>query len=131
MSELADIIAQNQDQIRTDWLRDMAKSLQRSDLMSRAELEEQSRAVLNALVEGARISGPRNFTAKGWASARELLEEISSSRARQGFTPTEIASFVLSLKQPLFSAIWREQSKNQDKLFDTVWAATEMLDRLA
>src|SRR5690348_16489172 len=103
MSELADIIAQNQDQIRTDWLRDMAKSLQRSDLMSRAELEEQSRAVLNALVEGARISGTSNFTAKGWASARELLEAISSSRARQGFTPTEIAFFVLSLKQPLFS----------------------------
>jgi len=131
MSELAEIITQNEDQIRAEWLRDMAKSLQRSDLMSKAELEEQSLAVLNAVVMGVKTSGPTDMSGKGWNTARELLQEISSSRARQGFSPTEVASFVLSLKQPLFSAIRREQSKNQDKLFDTVWVATEMLDRLA
>jgi rsbT co-antagonist protein RsbR len=131
MNELAEIIAQNEEQIRSEWLRDMSKTLQRSDLMSKVELEEQSRSVLNAVVEGVRISGPTNFTAKGWATARELLQEISSSRARQGFSPTEVATFVLSLKQPLFAAIRREQAKAQDKMFDTVWVATEMLDRLA
>src|SRR5215469_4065968 len=131
MNELAEIISQNEEQIRSEWLRDMAKSLQRADLMSKAELEEQSRAVLNAVVEGVRSSGPTNFASKGWSTGRELLQQISASRARQGFSPTEVATFVLSLKQPLFAAIRREQSKNQDKLFDTVWAATEMLDRLA
>jgi rsbT co-antagonist protein RsbR len=35
------------------------------------------------------------------------------------------------LKQPLFAAIRRDQAKNQDKLFEIVWVATEMLDRLA
>jgi len=112
-------------------MRDIAKSLQRSDLMSKAELEEQSRTVLTALVEGVRVSGPTDLTGRGWNGARELLQEISASRARQGFSPTEVATFVLSLKQPLFAAIRREQSKSQDKLFDTVWVATEMLDRLA
>ena len=131
MNELAEIISQNEEQIRTEWLRDMSKSLQRADLMSKTELEEQSRSVLNAVVEGVRTSGPTNFGSKGWATARELLLQISASRARQGFTPTEVATFVLSLKQPLFSAIRREQTKSQDKLFDTVWVATEMLDRLA
>ena len=131
MNELAEIITQNEEQIRSEWIRDMARSLQRSDLMSKSELEEQSRAVLNALVMGVRTSGPTDLSGKGWNTARELLQEISSSRARQGFSPTEVATFVLSLKQPLFAAIRREQSKNQDKLFDTVWIATEMLDRLA
>lgn len=131
MSDLAEIISQNEDQIRSEWLRDMAKSLQRSDLMSKAELEEQSRAVLNAVIIGVRTSGPSEMSGKGWNSARELLQEISSSRARQGFSPTEVATFVLSLKQPLFSVIRREQSKNQDKLFDSIWMATEMLDQLA
>jgi rsbT co-antagonist protein RsbR len=100
----------------------IAKSLQRSDLMSKAELEEQSRTVLTALVEGVRVSGPTDLSARGWNGARELLQEISASRARQGFSPTEVATFVLSLKQPLFAAIRREHVKNQDKLFDTVWA---------
>jgi len=77
------------------------------------------------------MSGPADVSGKGWNVARELLQEISASRARQGFSPTEVATFVLSLKQPLFAAIRRDQAKNQDKLFDTVWVATEMLDRLA
>ena len=131
MNELADIIAQNEDQIRTEWLRDMSKSQQRADLMSKTELEEQSRALLNAVVAGVRTSGPTNIAGNGWNVARELLHEISASRARQGFSPTEVAAFVLSLKLPLFGAIRREQSKDQDKLFDTIWSATELLDRLA
>lgn len=131
MNELAEIITQNEDQIRAEWLQGMAKSLQRSGLMSKAELEEQSRTVLTAVVEGVRVSGPTDLSGRGWNGARELLQEISSSRARQGFSPTEVATFVLSLKQPLFAAIRREQAKNQDKLFDTMWVTTEMLDRLA
>jgi rsbT co-antagonist protein RsbR len=131
MNELAEIIAQNEEQIRSEWLRDMSKVLLRSDLISRTELEEQSRALLAAVVTGVRTSGPTDLGAKGWTTGRELLGDISASRARQGFTPTEVATFVLSLKQPLFAAIRREQGKNQDKLFDTVWLATEMLDGLA
>jgi len=38
---------------------------------------------------------------------------------------------VLSLKHPLFAAVRRDLAKNQDKLFETIWAATELLDRLA
>ncbi len=131
MNELADIISQNEDQIRTEWVRDMAKSVQRTDLMSKAELAEQSHTLLDAVVAGVRISGTTDFAGKGWNSARELLQEISTSRARQGFTPAEVATFVLSLKQPLFGTIRRTLSKDQDKLFDTIWGATELLDRLA
>lgn len=131
MTELADIIARNEDQIHSEWLRGMAQSLQRSDLMGKAELEEQSRTLLNAVTDGVRVSGPTDLGGKGWNAARELLQEISASRARQGFTPTEVATFVLSMKQPIFAAIRRDQSKTPDKLFDIVWVATEMLDQLA
>ena len=131
MSELADIISQNEDQIRTEWLRDMGKSLQRSDLMSKTELEEQSRSVLNAVVTGVKTGGTADLSAKGWSNARELLQEVSATRARQGFSPAEVATFVLSLKQPVFAAARRELAKNQDKLFEMVWSATELFDKLA
>src|SRR5579863_6848202 len=97
MNELADIMSQNEDQIRTEWIRDMARILQRPDLMSKAELEEQSREVLAAVVMGIKTSGPSDFGGKGWNAAREQLQEISGSRARQGFSPTEVATFILSL----------------------------------
>jgi rsbT co-antagonist protein RsbR len=129
MNDLADIIAQNEDQIRSEWIRDMGKAIQRSDLMSKMELDEQARSVLNAVVLGLRNSGT-DVSVNGWTSARELLQEVSGSRARQGFSPTEVATFILSLKQPLFAAI-RRHSEDQDKLFGLVWNATELLDRLA
>ncbi len=131
MTDLAEIIARNQDQIRSAWIKDMSQSVQRTDLISKTELDEQSTSLLSAVVAGVR-SGDSSITAgAGWTQARELLQTISASRARQGFAPGEVATFVLSLKLPLFAAIRRDFSKDQDKLFDAIWAATELLDRLA
>ena len=131
MTDLAEIISRNEDQIRTEWIRDMNKSVQRADLISKTELGEQSGALLKALVAGVRSSDAANIKSEGWTPAREFLEDISVSRARQGFSPTEIATFVLSLKQPLFAAIRRDMANSPDKQFETVWAATELLDGLA
>ncbi len=131
MNELADIVSRNEDQIRGEWIRDMGKSIRRPDLISKTELEEQSRGMLGAVIKGLKTSGSNDISASGWSDVRELLQDISSSRARQGFSPVEVATFVLSLKQPIFSAIRQDLGKSQDKLFDTVWAATELLDRLA
>ncbi|MGA2730166.1 MAG: STAS domain-containing protein [Terracidiphilus sp.] len=131
MSEIAEIISKNEDRIRAEWIRDMSKSVQRSDLMSKTELDEQSRALLSAIVQGVKMSGPTDVSASGWTAARELLQDISASRARQGFSSVEVATFVLSLKQPLFASIRESLDKNQEKLLDTIWAATELLDRLA
>ena len=131
MNELTEILSKNEAQILAEWIRGMEKSVQRTDLISKTELEEQCRSILTAVIAGVRVSGPTDISGAGWNSARDLLREISTSRARQGFSPSQVATFVLSLKQPVFSAVRRDLSSSQDKLFDTVWTATEMLDRLA
>ena len=131
MNELAEIISKNEDKIRTEWIRDMGNSVERADLMGSRELEEQCRTLLSAVVSGIKTSGPDDFNGAGWEAARDHLRDISISRARQGFSPTDVAMFVLSLKQPLFTTIRAELSSNQDKLFDTIWSATGILDRLA
>lgn len=131
MTDLAEIISQNAESIRQQWLAGMAQSVLRSDLISKAELQEQSRALLDAMVEAVRTSGTTNLEGAGWDSTRDLLRDISASRARQGFSPTEVAMFVLSLKQPLFSAIRGKFANKQDLLFENIWTATELLDRLA
>jgi rsbT co-antagonist protein RsbR len=131
MNELAEIIAKHEGAIRTEWIGGMSKSVERTDLMSKEELDQQCRTLLGAIVDGVKTSGPTDIAAPGWDTARELLSEISASRARQGFSPVDVATFVLSLKQPLFNVIRTEHAKSPDKLFDAVWAATELLDRLA
>ncbi|HEY6491393.1 MAG: STAS domain-containing protein [Terracidiphilus sp.] len=131
MNELAEIISTNEDKIRGEWIRDMSKAIQRADLMSKGELDEQCKVLLSAIVKGVKSSGPTDVSTEGWREARELLQEISASRARQGFSSVEVATFVLSLKQPIFSAIRQSLASSQDKMFDSVWAATELLDHLA
>jgi rsbT co-antagonist protein RsbR len=131
MNELAEIVAQNEEQIRKEWIRDMGKSAQRTDLIGKAELEEQCRTLLESVVAGIKTSGASDISAPGWTAAREFVQQISVSRARQGFSPSDVATFVLSLKQPLFSAIRRALAGKQDQVFEMVWTATELLDRLA
>lgn len=130
MNELAQIISENEERLRSEWIRTMSGAVERADLISKSELDEQCASILQAMVEGVRTSGPTNVAGSGWNSARDLLTSISASRARQGFSPTDVATFVLSLKQPLFMLIREKLAKNQDALFDTVWSATELLDRL-
>jgi rsbT co-antagonist protein RsbR len=60
---------------------------------------------------------------------RELLDRISESRAEQGFTPSETATFVFSLKEPLFARL-REEVRDVRTLADETWVATKVLDAL-
>ncbi|MGA9673448.1 MAG: STAS domain-containing protein [Terracidiphilus sp.] len=131
MNELAEIVSQNEERVRKEWIRDMGRAAQRTDLIGKAEFEDQCRTLLEAVVAGIKTSGATDISAAGWGATRDLLQEISTSRARQGFSPSEVATFVLSLKQPLFSAIRRSLSNSQDQMFEMVWSATELLDRLA
>jgi len=131
MNDLAEIISQNQDRLRTEWIRTMSSSVERADLISKAELDEQCGSILKAMVEGVKSSGAENIAGGGWNTARDLLNSISTSRARQGFSPTDVATFVLSLKQPLFAVIRDKMGKTPDSLFEVIWSSTQLLDRLA
>jgi rsbT co-antagonist protein RsbR len=61
---------------------------------------------------------------------RDLLTEFSARRAKDGYTPIETASFVFSLKQPLFTALQTEIGSDARALAEEVWLATTLLDKL-
>src|SRR5512139_3474154 len=93
----------NEQEVLAEWVQlQLASTTLRSDLMKEGELREQSREFIAlfraALGENAAFS----FTASEWAGVRDYLGGVSRSRALQGFSPSETATFVLSLKQPLF-----------------------------
>jgi rsbT co-antagonist protein RsbR len=59
-----------------------------------------------------------------------MLADLSQSRALQGFSPSETATFIFSLKQPLFNALHRDKSLSADQIASKVWATTLLLDEL-
>jgi rsbT co-antagonist protein RsbR len=96
--------------------------------MTDAELKQQGAEFLKVL--GAAVSGGNNIAAPGWAPVRQFLENVSRSRALQGFTSEETATFIFSLKKPLFSQIRRATSNNPESLAEATWEATELIDKL-
>ncbi len=131
MSKLGEIISRHEERIRTDWMKDMNSAIQRADLMSKVELQEQSKSLLGAIAKAAAASKGSDVSTAEWAPVREILQDISASRVRLGFSPSETATFVLSLKQPLFATIRKEVPGDQDEMFDTLWSATQLLDGLS
>ena len=94
-----------------------------------AELQKQCRDFLDALAQGLR-AGATSAGDEGFAAARELLAEVSRSRANQGFTPSETATFVFSLKEPLFEQLRARNPDDAALVADLGWRLTQLLDQL-
>jgi rsbT co-antagonist protein RsbR len=62
---------------------------------------------------------------------RDLLTDLSRSRAVQGFSPSETARLVLSLKQPLYDAAHATEGADPAAVAAAVWALTQLIDSLA
>jgi len=123
---LADILGQRESEILSDWLGLQRNSAaRRADLIGDGDLQRQSKDFLTALRQGASSGIVEDILAPPWAPAREALTDISRSRARLGFTPTETATFVFSLKQPLFRALGKDGTAK-----DELWNVNLLLDRL-
>jgi rsbT co-antagonist protein RsbR len=128
---LRKILAQSQKELLAEWVQAQLSSTQRrTDLMKENELREQSREFLS-LVQSATAAGSlTQLDGPNWTEAREFLARVSRSRAQQGFSPTETATFVFSLKQPLFARLRSEFGQDAQGLADEVWLTTELVDRL-
>ncbi len=131
-SLLADIVTRHRDALLPEWLRNQLSAAGlRRDLIREDELTEQSRRFLDVLRASLQADGTgADVTSPAWAPMRELLSELSRSRARQGFSPAETATFVFSLKQTLFDRIRAEIGRDPDALADEVWRVTTLLDKL-
>jgi rsbT co-antagonist protein RsbR len=102
----------------------------RSGQLKENELREQSQTFLRAFVEALESAEMEDPSGAAWSPARELLADISRSRAAQGFTPSQTATFVFSLKEPLFTILRDEIKDDASKLAEEMWTATMLVDKL-
>jgi rsbT co-antagonist protein RsbR len=131
-SRIPELISKRESDLLADWMREqLAATTLRGDLMKESELREQSRRFLDMVVRAAsQQPNLDNLNAAVWDETREFLSGVSRSRAHQGFTPAETATFVFSLKQPLFALLRQELEGDSKRLADEMWVATALLDKL-
>ncbi len=131
-SRLAEILRNYEADLLEDWLREQrASGTLRPELLSETELRAQSREFLNAMQQAAQGGNLTDITTPEWKNTRDLLARISSIRASLGFSPAETATFVMSLKQPLFTRLGKEMDgQNLEGLLGEIWTVTTLLDKL-
>jgi rsbT co-antagonist protein RsbR len=130
-SSLAAILDKHESDILNEWTRRQHESLSsRRDLISESELRTDSRRLLSVLRESLAAAAGFDVSREEWAKARDILGDLSRRRAAQGFTPTETATFIFSLKQPLFDRISANVGNDSKLLAEEIWTATTLLDKL-
>jgi rsbT co-antagonist protein RsbR len=127
---VAELVGNNEQIILPEWidLQKQSGSLQ-TGRITENELASQSRDFLHLLRDGLAKGGDDASNA-AYGPARQLLSDISRSRALQGFSPGETATFVFSLKKPLFNALNRNTSLSPTQAAESTWVVTMLLDEL-
>ena len=126
-----DVLRADRSRILDEWVALQSGSLAaRPDLISDDQLRQQSQEVLEAFSDGIKAGGIQHMHGAPGQAVRQVLDRLARQRARQGFSPSETATLVLSLKQPLFSAV-RARLKDGGALASEIWAITQALDHLA
>ena len=113
-----------------EWMREQLSAFSRlSSKIREADLRSQAAEFLN-LLQRATQSGATDLNSPEFAGLRDMLNDLSRARSLAGFSPSETAMFVFSLKRPLFARLRKELTADTDGLASATWSATELLDKL-
>jgi rsbT co-antagonist protein RsbR len=116
------------DEILSDWIAELTDALKGDRRISESEVANQAREFLAALTSASASDG--NLESASWAPVQDFLDGISRSRAGQGFSSGETATFIFSLKKSIFEQLRKELDKNPQALADETWNANKVLDKL-
>ncbi len=128
-TRIPEILKTHETDLLNEWVREQTPLLS-AGRISDADLRQQSREFLSLFRQASQAGDLSNIQGSAWREVLELLNSVSQTRARQGFPPAQTASFVLSLKRPLFARLNQEFSKDPTALASETWQATEVLDQL-
>lgn len=124
------LIQDHQAEIGAEWMAQLEALTVRANVVSREQLRQHSQQFLTAFTNATRSGELQNIEHRAWDEVRDLLAEISSTRARNGSTPSETATFVFSLKQPLFAHLRTGFAADTEQLADASWTVNTLLDKL-
>jgi rsbT co-antagonist protein RsbR len=129
-SRLPEMLKRHEAELLAEWLQEQKASLDEGRQLPDSELRTRSADFLGLLSKAAQNGGLTDTDGPQWDELREALAEVSRERSRLGFTPSQTATFVFSLKKPLFTLLRRELARDPETLVRETWACTELLDKL-
>ncbi len=126
---MAAILKGNETAILAEWVKQqMVQGGARGQ--GQAETETQSREFLDTFSSAVQHSYDENLAGERWDDVRNALGTLSKNRAIAGSSPSQTATFVFSLKKPLFDALRRAYADDAQRLNEQTWLASSVIDKL-
>ena len=129
---VASVLLSKRAEIQANWAKQLVASVGQvgKGRVSSDELKAQSEKFLHGFAAAVQTGKTSDIYAAEWADVRWFLDDLSRTRVLAGFSSDETATFIFSLKKPLFDALREELGNDAAALADNVWAATLLLDLL-
>jgi rsbT co-antagonist protein RsbR len=130
---VADIFSSRRDEILNLWIKDRLESDEfRDELISKKELRQQSRQLLELLAQGIHDSAGESFDHPAFDELRRFLNEISHQRAVKGYTPLENATYVSSLRNTVRPMLVEDYEGGDARLLaDELGYLASLIDKMA
>lgn len=127
--DAAKALTKKKTQILERWMQhQLTDASLREDLMSNEDLRVQSSDLVDAILKNLVTNNMEGTESPELESVHEILGEISISRARQGFTPRETATFVFSLKDALLETLAEEIKGDPEQLYQWSMKTSKLID---
>lgn len=129
-TQLATVLKNHEEDLLSEWISLQLTALgRRAGAADEKSLRSNSRDFLAAFSDAIQTDGSGNVQGAVWTPVRDLLAGLAASRAKEGFTPSETATFIFSLKEPLFARL-RTEIPDPGALAEEMWSVSVVLDRL-
>jgi rsbT co-antagonist protein RsbR len=112
-----ELLKKKQDKILEKWIENqMTEFSSRLDLISREDLEEQSKKILELFIQAISTGNLEDIEAPEYKPLIAILGELSKDFTLRGFTPSETVSYIFSLKYVLID-ILEQEFGDQPKIY--------------
>lgn len=126
-SSTIEAMKENQAQLLSTWRNGLEASGATRNVKEQ-DVQQQTNEFLQLLVSGLQGSNGTQIAAAGWDDIRLFLEKLSQSRALLGHDSQQTASFIFSLKSPLFALLQTHYQDQPAQLAEQLWEISELLD---
>jgi len=134
-ANILNILETNFSAVVEAWLgTQVREGVKRSDLFSDAESRAQNAELLKSFSKGVRnaaVDSEFSLEDAAWEDLRAVLADVTKERVNRGVTPTEMATFVLALKTPLFARLEALLKDDPATLIRDVLLVTRLVDTFA
>jgi rsbT co-antagonist protein RsbR len=129
-SALASTLIEHKDALLNGWIDNISKRMVRRDPSVENEIRQQAQRLISLLAKALDNEQTADINTPAWMEVREVLREISETRARQGFSSVDTAMFVYALKEPLFGYLRTSMAAAPAALADEILITSTLFDQL-